>query len=588
MGFTLINKRVRNYFLRNKIIDERLLNDYYEEVEKFGTTLTQLLVDRNVITEQEAMSVLAVETNLPPLDLDKVEFYEDKLKDILTPAQMKEYKVVPISKIGNIVTIAIANSFDLYTIDKVRAILGEYEVRFVITLEKKINKFLENFKETEEIDFLQLFTKPQEAKKKEYTEEETGGETISDERDIQRLIKDDKEVRALTKEADSSPIVNLVNKIILTAIKEKASDIHIEPMEKKSRVRYRIYGALKEIFSISSEYHNFVISRIKILCGLDIAERRIPQDGKFSIKYENRQIDFRVSILPSYFGEKCVLRILDSLSIKVTLDQLGFDERALTEFRKAINAPYGMILVTGPTGSGKSTTLYAAIREVMTPEENIVTIEDPVEYQLNGITQVQINPKRGLTFASALRSILRQDPDTILVGEIRDSETAEIAIKAALTGHLVLSTLHTNDAVTTISRLIDMGIEPFLVASSLILVSAQRLLKKLCNNCKERVNYPKKILKQIGFKDEEIDKPIFKPVGCQQCHGGYSGRFAILEVLYVDDDIKNLILMDKTPIEIKKYAIENKGMKTLRRLAIENAVKGITSVEEVVYMTLQD
>ncbi len=563
MEYTLLNKKIKNHLVENKIIDQKIVDACYEEAENANATLTQVLLDKNLITEDVAINILALETNLPPLDLDKIT-PDESLHNILSPAQIRNLKLLPISRINTIVTVAVINPYNLNIIDRVRILLKNYEVRFIIVLENKLMKIISTLKEETKIEMSQILP---------------GGEEEEE---------DEVEIQQLTKEVDSSPIINLVNKIITNAILQKASDIHIEPMVKKTRVRYRIHGSLKEIFSIPIQYHNLVISRIKILCGLDIAERRVPQDGKFTVRYETRNIDLRVSTLPSVFGEKCVLRILDSQAINVTLDKLGFDEKALKEFRKAVNAPYGMVLVTGPTGSGKSTTLYAALQEVMTPEENIVTIEDPVEYQIRGITQVQVNPKRKLTFASALRSILRQDPDIILVGEIRDGETAEIAIKAALTGHLVLSTLHTNDAPSTVTRLIDMGVQPFLVASSLVLVSAQRLLKKLCNNCKIQTNYSKEVLIDAGFKDEELEMPMYKSTGCSQCHGGYTGRFAILEVLPIDDDIKNLILSGKSAVEIKHYAIAEKEMKTLRRLALEEVLKGNTSLEDAIFTTLMD
>lgn len=560
MTYTSLNRKIRDYFLRNKLLDDKTINSNFEEAETKRMTLVQLLVNKKIITEDKAMSILAVETNLPPLDLDKIAI--DHIEpNTLSPMQIKSLRIIPISKLSNTITLATANPFALDILDKIRNLLRNHDIRFVIVLEEKLNKNIDPLKEESNIQVEQLLSEEEEQ---------------------------EEELEQLTKEVDSSPIINLVNKIILNAVKEKASDIHIEPIGKKTRIRYRIFGALKEVYSLSIKYHNVIISRIKVLCGLDIAERRVPQDGKFTIKYEARNIDFRVSTLPSIFGEKCVMRILDSQSANVRLESLGFDEKALNEFRKAINAPYGMVLVTGPTGSGKSTTLYAALNEILSPEENITTIEDPVEYQIPGITQVPVNPKRGLTFAGALRSILRQDPDIILIGEIRDAETADIAIKAALTGHLVLSTLHINDASSTILRLINMGVESFLVATSLLLASAQRLLKKLCPDCKEKVVYPEKVLLDIGLTKEEAQMPLYKARGCSKCHNGYIGRFAILETLPVDEDIKNLILLGKSPLEIKRYAIKEKGMKTLRRIAIENALKGLTSLEEVVYMTLAD
>jgi type IV pilus assembly protein PilB len=360
-------------------------------------------------------------------------------------------------------------------------------------------------------------------------------------------------------------------------------------MEKTIRVRFRNDGKMRETFTPPRKMLNSIVSRIKIMSALDIAEKRRPQDGKFQIKMEGRQVDFRVSILPLVHGEKVVLRILDAGNLALRLDILGFEEQALADFKDAVESPYGMILVTGPTGSGKSTTLYSAVKEVMTDSDNFVTVEDPVEYQLAGVNQVQVNPKAGLTFAGALRSILRQDPDVVMIGEIRDSETIEIAVKAALTGHLVLSTLHTNDAPSTITRMVDMGVDPFMVASSTLLVSAQRLCRKLCPNCREPFEAPPERLLHIGFTQEEIDAgmELYKPKGCPRCSQGYSGRFALLETLPMSDEIKRIIVEGGSAVDIKEEALRQ-GMITLRRCAILNAMRGKTSIEEVLRVTLSD
>jgi type IV pilus assembly protein PilB len=401
---------------------------------------------------------------------------------------------------------------------------------------------------------------------------------------------DDLSADELAKSAEDAPIVKFVNKIIYKALEEKASDIHIEPFEKMVSIRYRKDGVLHEAVSPPKKVFNAIISRIKIMTALDIAERRIPQDGKFQIKFEGRQIDFRVSTLPTIFGEKVVMRVLDSSSITLGLDVLGFEPEALDAFRRAVHSPYGMLLVTGPTGSGKSTTLYSAVKEIMSGEDNMMTVEDPVEYQLEGVGQVPIKPKRGLTFGLALRSILRQDPNKIMIGEIRDGETAGIAVKAAMTGHLVLSTLHTNDAASSISRLIDMGVDKFLVASSVILIAAQRLARKLCDKCKkplEKLPDADKLIR-IGFKPEECSAvTIYHPVGCSQCNKGYRGRFAILETLEIDDEIRRMIIKGEPVIDIKNYAIKQREMLTLRRTGVLNIARGRTSIEEVLKMTEQ-
>ena len=406
------------------------------------------------------------------------------------------------------------------------------------------------------------------------------------------------DLSALADDKGESGVVKIVNNVIAQALRSKASDIHIEPYEKTLSIRYRMDGVLKSLDEVLKQkavppksMANSMISRIKIMSSLDIAERRVPQDGKFQVKFEGRQVDFRVSILPTIHGEKAVLRILDSSSLNMGIDKLGFEPFAEQAFRKALSASYGMLLVTGPTGSGKSTTLYASLREVLDPEENVCTVEDPVEYQLEGVIQVPVNVKRGLTFAAALRSLLRQDPDTIMIGEIRDFETADIAVKAAITGHLVFSTLHTNDAASSITRLVDMGIDPFMVSSSLILVAAQRLCRKLCDRCKQPVEAIPLFedLQKMGFREEDrATIQLWRAVGCTSCANGYRGRFAILEALPVDEDIKRLIIERRSAMEMKKFSTTNKGMISLRRCGLLNAMRGRTTLEEVVRMTMAD
>jgi len=378
--------------------------------------------------------------------------------------------------------------------------------------------------------------------------------------------------------------------MLLRALKEKASDIHIEPGDKFVRIRFRVDGSLYEVMRPPLAILPPLISRLKILASLDIAERFTPQDGKFQIRFENRKIDFRLSVLPVVGGEKAVMRILDTGTMSLRLESLGYEPKALTDLQRAASAAYGMMLLTGPTGSGKSTTLYACVREIAKPDVNVVTVEDPVEYRMDGVNQVPVNPKRGLTFAGALRSILRQDPDIVLVGEIRDTETADIAIKAALTGHLVLSTLHTNDASTTITRLTDMGIDPFMVSSSLLCVGAQRLARRLCKYCRVRVDVPAKELLSVGYLEEELEgMELYGPTpdGCPRCKNGYKGRFAILETLYLDSELKRMVVEGRSANELKEAAVRN-GMLTLRRVALLNAMRGVSSLEEVLSVTLED
>ena len=391
------------------------------------------------------------------------------------------------------------------------------------------------------------------------------------------------------EQIDETPVIKLCNSIISDAVEKKASDIHIEPFEKHISLRYRIDGSLIEQPSPPVSYKRALISRFKVMAKLDIIEKRRPQDGRIKIKVKDKTIDLRVSTLPVIWGEKVVMRILDQSNLNLDLTKLGFEPDDLQKFEKAINAPYGIILVTGPTGSGKTTTLYSALSTINTPDKNIMTAEDPVEYQLPRINQVQINPEVDLTFANALRSFLRQDPDVIMVGEIRDTETAEIAIKAALTGHLVISTLHTNDAPSTINRLVDMGIEPFYIGSAVILILAQRLVKKICAECKQEFAYDKELLKSMGITEDEIKKiKFYKGEGCSYCNGtGYKGRIAIYEVMPIDEEIKKAIFSGKDTSEIRKIAIKN-GMKTLRHSALLKLKQGLTTPDEVMRVTMGD
>ena len=409
-------------------------------------------------------------------------------------------------------------------------------------------------------------------------------------RDKKRSIYQDINIDWLIEQTGQVSIVKIVNLMLVQAIKERASDIHIEPFEKELKLRYRVDGVLHETTAPPKHMQNAIISRVKIMSNLDIAERRLPQDGRFRIKAHGREVDFRVSCLPTSFGEKVVLRVLDKSGLEsLAITKLGFNEQGAKEFMAAISAPYGMILITGPTGSGKSTTLYAALRVINKPDVNVITVEDPVEYQMMGINQVSVNAEIGLSFAAGLRSILRQDPDVIMVGEIRDLETADIAVKSALTGHLVLSTLHTNDAASAITRLDDMGIEPFLISSSTLLVAAQRLVRRICRKCKKEIDAPDDILLNAQMRWEKGEKPaIFHGAGCPSCKGtGYSGRMALIEVITVDDDVRGLIMKRATGREIKLAAMK-RGMKTLRMVGLDRVRKGETTPEEVMRVTAAD
>ena len=566
---TSLDKKISNLLIKQNIITSEKDKEIDNQSINSNISYVDTILKNNIIPEATLLSMLALDANIPPIDIDKIR-PDDDLVLSFDRTRLESYGMLPIDKLNNLMTVAIANPYDIIMLDEAKMFLN-CDIRLTLSTASKIKQKLDVVYNPGEKDMEKLLD-----------------DSLADDVEITKIdTGDDMNVAELTKSGEDAPIIKFVNKIIYKALEEKASDIHIEPYEKMVSIRYRRDGVLHEAMSPPKKIFNAMLSRIKIITSLDIAERRIPQDGKFQIKFEGRQIDFRVSTLPTIFGEKVVMRVLDSSSITMGLDVLGFEPEALTAFRKAINTPYGMLLVTGPTGSGKSTTLYSALKEIMSVEDNVMTVEDPVEYQLEGVGQVPINPKRGFTFSTALRSILRQDPNKIMVGEIRDGETADIAIKAAMTGHLVLSTLHTNDAASSISRLIDMGVDKFLVASSVILIAAQRLARKLCDHCKkpmEKLPAIEKLI-EIGFKEEESKLTVYHPTGCSHCNKGYKGRFAFLEALEIDDEIRRMIIKGSSVIDIRDYAIKKGNMITLRRCGILNILRGKTSIEEVLRMT---
>jgi len=531
---------------------------------------TEVLVKKGVATEQELVALIAKAANVAPIDLAKLSVNKEVLESV-PEAVAREYGIFPVDKIGSIITVAVANPFDVLKLDDIRTVTG-CQLRVVVSTAEEIEKTRGKGyqKETESVDgILGSFDGTDvELKEAELEEEGTDLSALSDE---------------------GSPIVKLVNKMILDACNTGASDIHIEPFEKKVLVRYRKDGAMSEAMTLPKRMQNNITSRIKIMSKLDIAEKRKPQDGKFQMKIGNKAIDFRVSILPVVWGEKTVFRILDSSNLALDIKSLGFEAKCMEDYLWACAQPYGMILVTGPTGSGKSTTLYSAVKHIAAPDINLVTVEDPVEYQLEGINQVPVNVKAGLTFSGALRSILRQDPDVVLLGEIRDQETLEIAVKAALTGHQVLSTLHTNDAPSTITRMVDMGMDPFMVASSTLLICAQRLARKLCSNCRKRVEMSKDALLRLGFNEQDLQQPmeIYEPVGCPRCNAGYKGRFALLETMRMSEQVKRMVVERAHIADIKKQAL-SEGMLTLRRCGLLNASRGKTSLQEIEASTMAD
>jgi type IV pilus assembly protein PilB len=565
------DKRLTRLLSKHGLCKEEDANALLERCIGEKKAMSELLVEDGIINEKDLIAAVSNEANLPPIDLESYTPDEDVLAAF--PQELATSNdVLPISKLDNMLTLAVANPFDVLKLDDLRMITG-CDLQLVVSTSYRLRRAIPNAYNPNEQAMEEIFegmAKPDvELAKAEEADAEIN-------------------MAEMAESNEESPVIKIVNLVIAQAIHDRVSDIHIEPMDKKLRVRYRQDGLLRETISPPKQMAAAVVSRVKIMAGLDIAERRTPQDGKFRLKVEGRAVDFRVSVLPTIHGEKVVLRVLDTSNLALSLDNLGFESKALTDLRKALAAPFGMILVTGPTGSGKSTTLYSSLKEILTIQDNIVTVEDPVEYELPGVIQVPVSVKRGLTFAVALRSILRQDPDIIMVGEIRDTETVDIAVKAALTGHLVLSTLHTNDAASAVTRMIDMGVDPFLVASSVLLVSAQRLARKLCTMCREEIQVPEERLRAYGLSPEDIKgAKIYRPRGCNRCAEGYRGRFALLETLPVDDTLRNMIIKGANQIEIKQHAVKN-GMITLRHCGLLNALRGFTSIEEVLRVTIAD
>jgi type IV pilus assembly protein PilB len=569
--------------LREKIIDSDKLREAIDYQKKNNLPVSSALVALGFLTEEEIAQALSRQLGYPYIDLDQFEVFPEVIN--LIPAETaKRNLVMPIHKIKSFLTLAMVDPTDLEVIEDIRFRTG-LSVQPVISTETGVTNAINKYYGTS--DALKV--------KKLIEDIELADESrvnIIDEKEIAE--GSDYDVAEMEQASNEAPIITLVNQTFIEAIKKGASDVHFEPYEQQFRIRYRIDGDLYEVTDLPLKFRSPVLSRVKILANMDIAEKRLPQDGriKLRVKLDNgkrKEVDMRVSSLPTMFGEKIVARILDKEMLKLDLTQLGFEPESLEIFQEAIHRPWGIILVTGPTGSGKTNTLYSAISTLNTIDVNIMTAEDPVEFYIPGINQVQIKEEIGLTFANALRSFLRQDPDIMLVGEIRDYETIDMAIKAALTGHLVFSTIHTNDAPSTIARMINMNVEPFLIADSVVLIVAQRLVRRLCQKCCEPHDLPKRALLDMGFGENETDDlHIFKAHGCEACNNtGYKGRTALFEVMKITDEIKEMILNRATSREIKRKAIEN-GMLTLRHSGLIKIKKGVTSVEEVLRETVRD
>lgn len=550
-----------NQLVDSSLISQDQLEMALQEQGKAGGSLGYNLVKTGAISEKAFSEFLSQIYGVPALDLDEIEADEHSV-ELIPPEVATKFQVVPVSREGRVLTVAMANPDNIFALDDIKFITG-LDVRPVVATETAIKRAIDRF----------------------YDSADSLAEVMRDMEDDFEIVEDLEDDTALAEvQSEDAPVVKLVNSLIADAVNKGASDIHIEPFEKKLRVRYRIDGILHEMMSPPFKMKGAVTSRLKIMAELDIAEKRVPQDGRIKIRIGSKKIDLRVSTLPTIFGEKVVMRILDKSNLQIDLTKLGFDPGALDRFLSAIESPYGMVLVTGPTGSGKTTTLYSALNRINLPEHNIMTAEDPVEYNLEGINQVNVHEEIGLTFASSLKAFLRQDPNIVMVGEIRDLETASIAVKAALTGHLVLSTVHTNDAPSTVNRLIDMGIEPFLVSSSTNLILAQRLIRKLCLKCKNKIEIHSEAMRELGIPAEQ-PFDIFEPVGCPSCSGtGYSGRIALYEVMPVSEEIRQMILDRSSIAEIKEQAI-GEGMMTLRVDGIKKLKDGITSLAEVLKET---
>ena len=584
-------RRLGEMLLEAGLITREQLERALDHQKNTGKRIGACLIELGFITEEDLADFLSKKHGVPTINLRHFEIDPSVIR--LLPGELcRRYMLIPVSKQGAVLTVAMTDPTGLEAITQVE-FATNYKVEPVIAPETMIEEALKKYYgSAHAIDLAKAAAEAaddhsiEEVSFEDLVEEELGGELEIVDEDIEL------DPAALARAADERPIIKLVNKILYDAVKQEASDIHIEPYEKELRIRFRVDGVLQPIFNPPIKLKDALVSRIKVMSKMDIAEKRLPQDGRIKLRMKiegkTKTLDFRVSCLPVIWGEKVVIRILDPEKLFLDMTKLGFEPESLERFERAILKPWGMILVTGPTGSGKTNTLYSAISRLNTPEVNIMTAEDPVEFNLHGINQVQISEAVGLTFASALRSFLRQDPNIILVGEIRDFETAEIAIKAALTGHLVLSTLHTNDAPSTITRLMNMGIEPFLVATSVHLIQAQRLVRRICKECKEEIKVPTQSLIDVGFTPEEARSvKIYKGRGCSNCNNtGYRGRIGLFEVLEVDDDIRELILSGASALEIRRLALE-KGMISLRRSGLIKVMNGVTTIEEVLRETVR-
>ncbi len=558
----IINTLIESLNLKKSDIDQAI-----ELQKKMGLSLDKALISKGFINEKDLMALLVKELHIPFINLSKYKI-DPSLKEVIPERVARQYHIIPLSHLENTITVVIADPLNIFALDDLKNITGK-DMDMVMSTDSDILKAIDQY-------YGSKLTASVKDVSKEIAIEEF--EIVSE-----QGVATQEELT--TDEGNQAPIIRMVNLIIREALKQRASDIHLEPMVDCVRVRFRIDGLLQDIMKVPKESQNAVTVRINIMSRLDITATRTPQDGRFKMKLADKEVDFRVSLLPTTFGLKIVMRILDKKNLKIGLDGLGFSESSTHLLKEATKRPFGMILVTGPTGSGKSTTLYSIINDLNTIDKNIITIEDPVEYLIEGLTQIQVKPEIGMTFATGLKAVLRQSPDIVMVGEIRDSETADIAIKASLTGQLVFATLHTNDAAGALTRLVDMGVEPFLVASSLVLVCAQRLCRRICPRCKIKVEIPDQLLKRFHSRVKP-GTVFYKGKGCDYCRQtGYFGRLGVTEVLELDDIIREMIILGKSPDAIKEYAQKKNTMVLLWDDCFQKFINGETTLEEVFRIT---
>lgn len=568
-------ERIADALVEDGLLTQKQVEELLEQQKKQGTRLLKLVVEKNYISEVDMVVSMGRVLNTPPINLARINIPQD-LATLIPKEVARNHKVVPISRLENRIFLAMADPLNVLALDDVKRIT-KLEISPMIASEKSIIDKLNNL--DTRAGSMEEIIEAQKRVELETSDEAESVEQVS-------ITTDDLTEQELKDSTEEAPVIRLANLILVQAVKDRASDIHIEPFERSVRLRYRIDGSLMDATPPPKNLQVPLMSRLKIMSNLNIAERRLPQDGRMRIKVAGKDIDLRVSFLPTVHGEKCVLRVLDKANLSASIEKLGMDQETFRRFKAAVDAPHGLILVTGPTGSGKTTTLYSALNELNNPDYNIVTVEDPVEFQIPGINQVPVNKEIGLTFANSLRSILRQDPDICMIGEIRDSETAEIAVEAALTGHQVLSTMHCNDAPGAIARLDDMGIAPFLISSSVILACAQRLMRRICPMCKEPVTYPTRMFEDLGIDPKFFNGvTLYRGRGCDRCKNtGYSGRTAIIEVMTITDELRKMVIERKSAMEIGKMAVAQ-GMRTLRMVALDKVKEGISTLEQVLVLT---